>query len=258
MSVKIISGWSNHGGSTVHHVNLTNLLNESGIECTFYGPQGWHLDKCNGSSQSNFSLEEEDILISHFLRITEKPKCKKHILSCHETSIFSLKDTSLEVYDVVHFVSDFQRDWHGVEVSSVVIPPIVTKVNWVNPNNNIAGVIGSIDENKQVHKSIQRALEDGYKKVLLFGDITSMTYFNDSVLEYCNQGKAVLAGHEDDREAMYGKISEVYHSSIRETYGLVEAECKLSGIPFNGPSNNQDILEKEEILERWKKIINYQ
>ena len=256
MSVKLISGWSNHGGSTVHHINLTNLLNEAGIECTFYGPHTWHLGKCKGELQDKFFLEEDDILISHFVGLAEKPKCKKHILSCHETNMFPLKDYPLEVCDVVHFVSDFQRGWHGVEVSSVVIPPIVTKVNWVNPNNNIAGVIGSIDSHKQVHKSIQRALDDGYKKVILFGDISDIHYFGREVSEYASKGQVILAGHEDDREAMYGKISEVYHSSIRETYGLVEAECRLSGIPFNGPSNNQDILEKEEILERWKKVLN--
>ena len=169
--------------------------------------------------------------------------------------MFPLKDISLEIYDIVQFVSDFQRDWHGVEVFSVVIPPIVAKVNWVNPNNKIAGVIGSIDSHKQVHKSIQRALDDGYKKVILFGDISDIHYFDKYVSEYNTKGQVVLAGHEDDREAMYGKISEVYHSSIRETYGLVEAECRLSGIPFNGPSNNQDILEKEEILKRWNNIL---
>ena len=61
--------------------------------------------------------------------------------------------------------------------------------------------------------------------------------------------------HEDDPEAMYGQISTVYHTSLSETYGLVEAECRLSGIPFNGPSNNQEILSDEEILDRWKRIL---
>ena len=65
-----------------------------------------------------------------------------------------------------------------------------------------------------------------------------------------------MAGHESDREVMYGQISEVFHSSVSETYGLIEAECKLSGIPFNGEGNGQGVLEKEEILERWKKILN--
>jgi hypothetical protein len=47
----------------------------------------------------------------------------------------------------------------------------------------------------------------------------------------------------------------VYHSSLSETYGLVEAECRLSGIPFNGKSNGQEILSEEEILEKWESIL---
>lgn len=64
-----------------------------------------------------------------------------------------------------------------------------------------------------------------------------------------------MAGHESDRDALYGQISEVYHSSLSETYGLVEAECRLSGIPFNGKSNGQEILSEEEILEKWESIL---
>ena len=29
--VKIVSGWSNPGGSTIHHIGLTNLLNQNGL-----------------------------------------------------------------------------------------------------------------------------------------------------------------------------------------------------------------------------------
>jgi len=54
---------------------------------------------------------------------------------------------------------------------------------------------------------------------------------------------------------MYSSIDIVYHSSLRETYGMVEAECRLAGIPFNGPENNQEILEEEEILKRWTNIL---
>jgi len=55
---------------------------------------------------------------------------------------------------------------------------------------------------------------------------------------------------------MYGRVSAVYHSSLSETYGLVEAECKLAGIPFNGMSNGQPILENEEIFQLWKKLLS--
>ena len=48
--VRIVSGWSNPGGSTVAFINLCNLFNNNGIDCTFYGPHDWHLDKCQSSS----------------------------------------------------------------------------------------------------------------------------------------------------------------------------------------------------------------
>lgn len=255
MKVKIVSGWSNPGGGTVAHIALTNLFNENGIDCTFYGPHDWHLDKCNGGKLEDANITAEDYLISHFIQVDPSVKAKKHILYCHEKHLFPLAQMDLAQYDSIAFVSILQKDWHGVNHPSSLIPPPVDGFSWKTPKDNYAGVIGSIDKNKQTHQSIKRALGDGYDKVLLFGDITDLPYFNSEVASLVNSGKAVLMGHEDSREAMYGQVREVYHSSLSETYGLVEGECRLSGIPFNGTSNGQEILEKEEILERWKKAL---
>ena len=90
---------------------------------------------------------------------------------------------------------------------------------------------------------------------MVFGQVTDVPYFNEYIAPFVMSGKAIMAGHESDREAMYAQISEVFHSSLSETYGLVEAECKLSGIPFNGEGNGQNILEEKEILEKWKKVL---
>jgi hypothetical protein len=133
---------------------------------------------------------------------------------------------------------------------------VVKKVNWTDPENKVAGVIGSIDKNKQTHKSIRRAAKDGFPTIKIFGEVTDRKYFEEEVKPAMGvQAKVTLEGHQDDPEAMYGQISAVYHSSLSETYGLVEAECRLSGIPFNGTSNGQDIIDTEEILERWRKIL---
>lgn len=51
--VKILSGWSNKGGSTFAFINLTNELNKNGIDTTFYGPHNWHLDKCKSGLLDN-------------------------------------------------------------------------------------------------------------------------------------------------------------------------------------------------------------
>ena len=255
-SVKLLSGWSNPGGSTHHHIALTNLLNSKGVNCTFYGPQDYHLDKCRSEKIDKISITPDDILISHFLNVPNEPTWKQHILSCHETNLFPLQQINLESYDTIQYVSELQREWHEVKHDFVVIPPIVTQVKWEDPENNKAGVIGSIDSHKQPHLSIQAALDDGYKTVLLFGDITELPYFNKEVNPYVERGEAVLMGHESDHNALYGKISCVYHSSLRETYGLVEAECRLAGIPFRGVSNKQPILTKDEIWERWEECLD--
>jgi len=255
MKVKILSGWSNPGGSTIHHIHLTNLLNDYGIDCTFYGPHNWHLDKCKGGLQQNYQSEEDDIVISHFIRIGKKPKCRKHILSCHETNLFPLSEIDGSVYDTIQYVSDSQKKWHSVDYPSVIIPPIVEKVSWEDPENNVAAVIGSIDSHKRPHLSIERAIEEGYEKVLLFGERTEISYFNEHVSRWITSRRAMLMPHEDNKQVMYGRVSKVYHSSLRETYGLVEAECTLAGIPFDGPRNNQVILEKEDILDKWKKVL---
>jgi len=259
-SVKILSGWSNPGGSTVHHIALTNLLNSKGVNCTFYGPQDYHLDKCKGEKIDKILITPEDILISHFLNVPNTPGgWRQHILSCHETNLFPLSDLTsdqITTYDTIQYVSELQKEWHGVEHNSVIIPPMVEHIKWKDPENNKAGVIGSIDFHKQPHLSIQAALDDGYKKVFLFGDITDLPYFDKEVKPYVERGEAVLMGHESDRNALYGKISCVYHSSLRETYGLVEAECKLAGIPFRGASNKQPILTKDEIWERWEECLD--
>jgi len=250
-----MSGWSNPGGGTIHHIALTNLLNDNGFDCTFYGPHTWHLDQCKGGLLQDAVVTPDDIAITHFIQVPKPLRGRKHILSCHEKDLFPVRHMVYQQYDIIHFVSTSQKEWQDVDHPSIVIPPLVARLKWNDPKNNVAGIIGSIDKNKRVHKSIERALSNGYNKILLFGDITDLPYFNEYVSELVNSGKAILMGHEDDPEAMYGQISKVYHSSLSETYGLVEAECKLAGIPFDGPSNNQEILDKGEILERWKKIL---
>jgi len=253
-SVKILSGWSNPGGTTMHHIALTNLLNEAGYDCTFYGRHAWHLGRCRSGRLDDARVDSSDIVISHFVNMP-KLNCRLHVLSCHETDLFPLKSRSLEPYDVIQFVSDFQRCWHGVDHPWVVIPPVVDRIRWNNPRNHTAAVIGSIDRNKQTHLAIAQALADGYRRILLFGVATDRNYFEQEVRKYVENGSAVLMGHEDQRERMYGLVEVVYHSSLRETFGLVEAECSASGIPFVGPRNNPQVLDKAEILGRWQQLF---
>jgi hypothetical protein len=251
--IKLVSGWSNPGGSTIHHINLTNLLNANGYDCTFYGPHDWHLNKCKSARLNECSINVHDTVISHFIQVNGK-NLRKHILSCHESNLFPLKQIPHDHYDVIQFVSNRQKQYHSINHPSVIIPPIVEKFKWESPRANRAGVIGSIDSHKQTHISIQNALEDGYDEVYLFGQITDLEYFNREIKPLMGS-KVYIKNHYDNKEEMYSLVDAVYSNSKFETYGLVEAECTLNHIPFGGISNKPEILTNEEILERWKTIL---
>ena len=254
--VKIISGWSAPGGSTVHHIDLTNLLNANGYDCTFYGPHNWHMDKCKADHISNFVSDDSDTIISHFCVLRENVPARKRILSLHETNLFPLDKEKTQAIDVIQYVSESQKAWHDFSGKpGVVIPPMVDKLNWLDPGVGMAGVIGSIDAHKQTHLSIEAAKEAGYRNVLLFGEITDKEYFDKYVMHHLESGYALMQNHWDDKEDMYNMVSAVFHHSKRETFGLVEAECKLNDVPFFGHENDPMVLTNEEILTKWKSLL---
>lgn len=272
--VVLVSGWSDPGGSTIANINLCNLFNANGINCTFYGPHKWHLDKCKSGNLNGMKLGKEDNVITHFIRPGSNLKrfCRRHVLSCHETNMYPLKKMikeekiKLNHYNFIHFVSDSQREWHRVFHPYKIIPNVISKLEksthskqklWNTDAPNIAGVIGSIDPHKRTHLSIKRALDDGVDKIYLFGKITDGDYFNIRVLPLMGDNVKYM-GHADDKQEMYNQINKVYHSSKRETFNFIKAECELAGVQYSGlPSadSKAKYSPEEEILEMWKKAL---
>jgi hypothetical protein len=69
MKIKIVSGFTEKGGSTTAFINLTNALNQRDINTTFYGPHTWHLDKCkSGILDNSLTVDKDDKLICHFIQ----------------------------------------------------------------------------------------------------------------------------------------------------------------------------------------------
>ena len=262
-TVRILSGWSNPGGSTVAFINLTNLLNEAGIDTIFYGPHNWHLDKCKGANTQKLDISDfEDTLIAHFVPLKEeKTPLKKVIFSCHETNLFPLKDYSLNAVDTVHFVSEKQRDWHGIDHSSVVIPNTVKAgKRRGNHKRGHVGVIGSIDSHKQTALAVKAALDNEPKdtKVLIFGNVTNKEYYKEHVKPLLKNKRVKLLGKYDDKDIMYNMIDSAYHASKYETFGLIRHECALQGIPFNDlfeSSAHSEYWPEDRILEAWKTLL---
>jgi len=263
--IKVLSGFTGPGGSTVAFNNLVNLFNDNGMDACLYGPQEWDGINCN------FKKEEPpiglgDTVIYHF-RMPPTTRCSKLILSCHETELFPIKNymNSRGFYqqrlspDAIHFVSEFQKRWHDVE--GVVIPNVVSKYKPVDSNlkgPRSAAIIGSIDRNKRVHKSIQRALEDGHSDIRLYGAITDGDYFHKEVLPYLG-GKVSYKGVINDMREVYNAVQDVYHSSTIETFNLVKAECKYANVNYHGDVESDTQAEywpNEKILESWNTLLN--
>jgi len=262
--IKIISGWSQEGGSTFSLMELCDLFNERGHDCTFYGPHPWHLDKCKGDMHHNFSFDADDFIIGHFMHLPQRPPGpKKIILSCHEKAIFPLKTLQHQVggFDEIRFISDDQMQWQ--QTQGTVIPNTIRGVSDSgNHPAGVAGVIGTVCPLKQTHVSVQRALDDGCRKVVIYGNSLDKDYFNDKIqplLSY-NQ-KVIYMGMELDKQKIYDSISCVYQSNspqLPEAFGRVRAECIRAGIPYYGNENATtefELWDEDKIYEAWVELL---
>ena len=257
--IKIITGWSNKGGSTTAFIALTNALNNAGYNTALYGPHSWHLDKCkSGLLDNTFRLDRDDKLIAHFIELPERPLVRKVLLSFHEKDLFKVGQKH-QYWDEVIFINQRHRDYHSDYTGKFrIIPnlkaPLIKKDK--TGLEKIAGVIGSFDENKQTHISIERALNDGCDVVYLFGE-PNTPYFDSMVKPLCND-KVIVKGFLEDKQAMYDMIGCVYHSSISEVACLVKDECESTGVIFNGneaTNNPPNLLTNEEIIKKWIKAL---
>jgi len=259
--VKIVSGYSEKGGSTTAFINLTNFMNENGIDCTFYGPHMWHLDKCKSDLISNLKFEKSDRIISHFINLGNRPNVEKIVLSSHEKWWFKV-DELPNFFDEVIFLHEEHRNYHSKYNGEYSIIPNLKenlKSNTKEPNVElIAGIIGSIEPRKQTHISIQRALDEGCEKIILHGQIMDNNYFENFVKPLLNNPKVEMGGFLTDKQLMYDKIGRVYHSSVGEVACLVKDECYLTNTKFFGNEETENIvseLSNIDIINLWKKVL---
>lgn len=257
--IKIISGYTDKGGSTTAFINLTNALNKLDIDTTFYGPHNWHLDKCKSGLSSQLVVNPDDRIITHFLQLQERPNAKKVVLSCHEKWWFPVGKIK-QYWDKVVFLHQGHREYHSDYKGSYTIIPNL-KESLISKEKNeldlIAGIIGTIEDRKQTHVSIQRAMKDKCKKIYLFGHIGDQQYFDANVKPLLNP-KIELVGHTTDKQGMYDKIGRVYHSSKGEVACLVKDECYLTNTKFFGneeTENEVSTLTNNEIIKLWKNLL---
>jgi len=258
--IKIVTGWSEKGGSTSAFIDLTNEFNKRGIETTMYGPHQWHLDKCKSAILNDgFIVKPDDILICHFLRLPSRPPAKKVILHSHEKWWFKVGNIQ-QYWDTIVFLHEAHREFHNDYTNSFTIIPNLKpdlKPKEKNDLELVAGIIGSIEDRKQTHVSIQRALNDGCKKIKLFGDVHDQNYFDKFVKPLLNENIEIV-GYSTNKQEMYDSIGRVYHSSKGEVACLVKDECWLTNTKFFGNEETNNIvspLSNDEIIELWKKTL---
>lgn len=282
--LRIFSGWGNIGGSTVAFINLVNAFNKAGHKAILYTPHDWAEGKCKHEKidhvlspthqkvlQSTFlseTLERDDIVICHFTPLSFNDAgrgfLKKVVYTSHETDVCPVKKIKYNKFDFIHYVSEFQRKWHGLQhYPSVVIPNIVstlTPMQKTLENKRVGGVIGSIDSHKRTHKSIKAALEDGCDKVLIFGAVTHPQYWELQVAPLCEDERVEYCGVVDDKSLMYSNLDVVYHSSPRETYNYIEAECQELDIPYIHTDKIytkrfSNFPKEPEIIKMWEDVL---
>jgi hypothetical protein len=263
--IRILSGWSNPGGSTVAFINLTNALNQAGYETIFSGPHPWHLNKCRSDQytpNTKMKLNKEDTLVVHFKdNFIQRPPIKGFFLSCHEQDIFPLTNIKFNIFDKIHYVSEHQRKFHGLNHPYCIIPNILDDLKPnEKPIGKIGGIIGSIDRNKQVHLSIQKALKDECEKVYIYGLITDHWYWQQEVEHLVDRKKVVYIGYEEDKQKMYDSFTDLYFSSIRECAPYVLGEARMVGKNIHAIEGKNYLgteyeFDKNKIVEKWVKEL---
>lgn len=236
-------------------------MNKNGIECKLYGPHDWHLGKCNSGLLNSVDINQNDTVVVHYLTIHDRLPCNKMILSVHEyTKIFNINTLNLNMFDVIQCVSDKVRIEQQINQKYSIISNVMDElVPNKKTNKNIAGIVGTIHPIKNVHVSLQRALDDGMRKIFIFGNIGDTPYYNAKIVPYLKAypNRIFHVGYNENKQQMYDCITDVYHSSEFETWGYIKAECELTNTKYHGNDKTDGVLymTNDEILEEWRKII---
>lgn len=257
--IKILSQYSNFGGSTEFFIALTNALNERGHECLFYGPFPYPKGKCNFTDQG-VSIEKDDICIYH-MHPQPVGQAKMSILSCHEKERWPLKEkANYMAYDKIHFVSQHQADWHDLNRDYFVIPPMIEDLKTTKCKDKVAGVVGFIGRYKNTHIAIKQALKDGFKKVILFGHDEDKEYYQKIIRPMVDGATVEFKQHEEDKQEIYDSISDLYNFSPSETYSMTITEAMKAGVKVHTPkysdyANCYRELDNNVLTDLWIKEL---
>ena len=256
--IHILSDFSYKGGSTISHINLTNAFNEAGYRCCFYGAHNYPEFKCKFKMSNHLKLNKDDNLIVHLKDFDKRPDVKKFILTVHEQDFRPVSSMNYKIFDKIRYVSEHQRLFHNVDHPYFILGNIIDNIKPGNVRG-VAGIIGTVNENKRTDVSIKRALADGFKRILIFGLATS--HYWDTNVKPLVDGKIVkYKGYCEDRQKMYNMISDVYISSDNESCPRVLGESRKAGKIIHGIEGKNYLninyeFDKNVIINTWLKEL---
>ena len=101
-----------------------------------------------------------------------------------------------------------------------------------------------------------RALEDGYKKIQLWGIKSSDDYFDLKIAPFIKDNLCSYMGTFTDAQSVYNTLHSVYCSSLRETYNYVQLECLQTGVQYKGTPENTFAVDhfcfdNKKIIDKW-------
>lgn len=273
--IKIVSGRTIPVGYAVALADMCNRFNARGHDCTLYGPDRWHLDKCRAARLSDFSPDDGDVVIVHGIGLRsyadlyelkagaaasgrsgwrlplggsifaglasrKKPDNFKLVLTCRANDRSSLRKASLSIFHKVHFLCDVRKDASGTAPDRFACPCFLKELKPSGSKpEKVAGVIGSVRAENMPEVSIERALRDGMETVIVYGYMLDPVYYYARMEPLAKKypGRIKYAGFVDDAQKMYDSISDVYRCAAKP-WSPVRRECALTGTRFHGPENS--------------------
>lgn len=184
----------------------------------------------------------------------------KFIFSIQEIGDFDLAKVA-KFYDKIHLTN---QELLGSEINNYFICSNIQDKSFEivpkSKSQKIAGIIGEICSYKGIVPSINHALEDGAKEVIIYGFMQDPVYFYKEVEPMVKKyhGQIKLAGFVQNYQEIFDLVSDVYFYPINKVATYLPKYCQIAGINFHGNSNVvlARNMDNSEIIDIWMKELN--
>jgi hypothetical protein len=183
----------------------------------------------------------------------------KFIFSTSEIGDFDLSKIS-SFYDKIHLTNSELLD---SDIKNYFICPAIQneelKIIPKQKSQKIAGVIGEICRYKGIASSINEALKDGAKEVIIYGFMQDPVYFYQEIepIAKKHDGKIKLAGFVQNYQEIFDSVSDVYFYPTTKIATNLPKYCQIASVNFHGNQNviSMQYLNNNSIMDNWTKEL---